>query len=140
MSEKQRAALRERIHRAKTTASELSLAIGRAKDYVRDYLVDRKGDMSRSDWEKIDEYLDQRMRELDSSKARPADSRVQLDPEEVLIVLEELLRRSGMTDNAAREVAAEFLAALTDQQVLAPDRRSDVLRGVARHIARRVLP
>lgn len=140
MIHNQRDALRERLSKAEATASEVSLAIGRSKDYVRDYIVGRKADMSGAEWEKINKFLDRRLADKAESQAATANSNVALDPAEVLIVLEELLRRSGMTDNAAREVAAEFLEALKDRQELAPGRRSDVLRGVARHIARRVLP
>jgi hypothetical protein len=49
----QRNALRQQIAEAGMTATELSKAIGRGKDYVRDYLAARKEDFSRSEWDSI---------------------------------------------------------------------------------------
>jgi len=140
MADKLRENLRRDIEAAGLTPAQVSRAIGRSKDYVRDYLTRRKDDISRTDWAKISEVLAKERDAPRSASRPPSNAGATVDQADVLIVLEALLRRSGMNDNAANEAAAEFLEALLDRQEPAPDRRSDALRAVVRHIARRILP
>lgn len=74
---------------------------------------------------------------LTGEKAAPVNGeRVGVDPAEARVVIQELCRRAGMSDNAADVAAGQLLSALTDREEHAPDRRIDDLRAVTRHIAR----
>ena len=70
----------------------------------------------------------------------PASVASMIDQSAVVAVLEELCRRAGMSDNGAHEAVSHLVSAMQDRAEPVLDRRTDDLRAVTAHIARRFLP
>ena len=56
-ADERRERLRQMLKAASTNATKASLAIGRSKDYLRDYLAERKRDISAEEWQALTRYL-----------------------------------------------------------------------------------
>jgi hypothetical protein len=56
-ADERRARLRQMLEEAQTNATQASLAIGRSKDYLRDFLKGRKRDISSDEWLQLVEKL-----------------------------------------------------------------------------------
>ena len=63
-ADERRERLRLMLKAANTNATKASLAIGRSKDYLRDYLAGRKRDISAEEWQALTLYLKAETREV----------------------------------------------------------------------------
>lgn len=112
-------ALKAALKAAGTTATAMSLAIGRDKGYINDYFRGRKESLSATDWQKI-------ASKLGNDQPSPSGYLAESD---VLAAFEALAYKLGIARSSAHEVALMLLQAVQDrQEVLFPEDRAAMIR------------
>jgi hypothetical protein len=99
------AALKKALADSGTTASRLSLTLGRGKDYIADFLLGRKNGFSASEWERITSSLS-----IAVEPPKDADGQKAL-----LTAIESSFYTLGLTPDLARAAAAEIVELLTTE-------------------------
>jgi hypothetical protein len=138
MDADRRERLRAMLKAAGTNATKASLAIGRSKDYLRDFLKGRKTDMSAEEWQALERLLAISV----PADPKPRSSAAPSIPVELVqMALELVLRRlAGMSHSGAQELAALILEELQAPEPLGAGFDIAERRGALDYIIRRSGP